>query len=525
MTADQTRRDRLAACDAALWRASNTDDLARAAHDLLALWRPDRVWKALGRLPRAVADRRDMLALAWKAALTARDPDQVRTVLDRAAARAGLDAAFFREAARLAGRMQAHGAAEQAYYLYLTRAEATPQDREALVDLAYMARDNDRVRARARAVLEEAPDHARVRWMAASAAARTGREGEAMTLAAPILARPPRDRVAVRLFFDMIPHLPPADLAAARQALQAAEPVWGADARGYGRMALGRACLRLDDSAAALRHFLAGQAALGSGTHDRRAEETRLAATLAALGPLARADAAPAWPGAARPVFIMGLPRSGTTLLERMLACLPGVTALGERLHMGHLAPLIQAGAVDRLTARRRYWPRSLPQGCTLFTDKMPHNFRQLHLIRHLFPEAVLVMMRRGHKAVAASMIRHVFPDGHGYLAAPGDLGHQIGLFERFADHVPKDVIMLDYESLVTDPRKTLQPLLDALGHDWSGRLLDFHHLAAEAGDTFSAHQVRQPLNRGSLVPRWLDDAGADGFLAALERGRADVRL
>jgi tetratricopeptide (TPR) repeat protein len=212
------------------------------------------------------------------------------------------------------------------------------------------------------------------------------------------------------------------------------------------------------------------------------------------------------------PLFICGMFRSGSTLLEQMLAAHPEVTAGGEldfmpRLVTGALAPfpssMVNADqardeqiARDYLDHLDRLFPESRHRAYV--TDKRPDNFLLIGLIKRLFPNAkVLHTTRHPLDNGLSIFMQHLDPRVASYSHELGDIGHHYGQYRRLMAHWKSvfgpDILDVEYEALVREPRQELERVLAFLGLQWNDRCLKFHQLANTV-KTASYWQVRQPL-------------------------------
>ena len=216
-----------------------------------------------------------------------------------------------------------------------------------------------------------------------------------------------------------------------------------------------------------------------------------------------------------RPIFIIGLPRTGTTLLERMLGMHSQVTALGEltewplavtRAAAGEdkSQTIRRAGAIDfgalardYLSAVAAYAP---PRPVT--TDKLPNNFLYVGLIYLGLPGARVIHLRRRPMDSAYAIYKTLFRMGYPYSYDLTDLGRYYVAYHRLMAHwraaAPGYVADLDYEDLVTAPEATARALMARLDLDWEPACLDFHRHASPVA-TASAAQVREPVHAGSV--------------------------
>lgn len=221
-----------------------------------------------------------------------------------------------------------------------------------------------------------------------------------------------------------------------------------------------------------------------------------------------------------RPIFIVGMPRSGTTLAEQIVASHPAVCAGGELTEIADIAewlgPLADANRpgpeilVDpaRLNVAARRYADRLSKVCPSaprVTDKMPHNFLHLGLIALLFPDARIVHCRRNPVDTCFSIFTHEFSAAHGYAADLRQLGKHycayIRLMRHWRDVLPLAIFDLSYETLVANQEATTRDLLDFLDLEWDDRCLRFHE-NKRVVSTPSYDQVRRPLYQSS-VARW----------------------
>jgi tetratricopeptide (TPR) repeat protein len=291
--------------------------------------------------------------------------------------------------------------------------------------------------------------------------------------------------------------------------------------------ALGRA---LDSSAAYDAAFDAYAAAnrdsrdsAGPGTarYDRVSEE-RFVDRLTAAFPAARAGVTPG--GRPRPIFVCGMFRSGSTLVEQLLAGHPRIRAAGEldllpQLAQGLLAPFpesLTSVAESRLNAiAQRYESslRALFPDADFVTDKRPDNFIYIGLIKMLFPDAKIVHTVRDPLDTCLSIFFVHLDQRVSYALDLADTGHRYVMYRRLMAHWKRiygaDILDVSYEGLVRDSRTTMERLLAFLGLEWDERCLAVPS-AGRAVRTASVWQVREPLHsqsvgRGSHYARQLE--------------------
>lgn len=220
------------------------------------------------------------------------------------------------------------------------------------------------------------------------------------------------------------------------------------------------------------------------------------------------------------PLFICGMFRSGSTLVEQVLAAHPQVTAGGEldwlrRLATGPLAPFPTSMATldpvrDAALADdyRAHLARLFPDGSasTYITDKRPDNFVLIGLIKRLFPAAKIVHTTRNPLDNGLSVfMQHLHLQVAGYAADLGDIGHYYGEYRRLMAHwkalYADSIFEFDYDAFVQEPKATLERLFAFLELPWDDRCLEFHRLGNTV-KTASYWQVRQPLH-ANASGRW----------------------
>jgi tetratricopeptide (TPR) repeat protein len=222
------------------------------------------------------------------------------------------------------------------------------------------------------------------------------------------------------------------------------------------------------------------------------------------------------------PVFIVGLPRAGSTLLEQILASHPAVEGTGERPDViaivrdlaarrespdGPTYPEVLAGlAPEEFRALgERYLASTRIQRRTdrpLFVDKMPNNFAHLGLIHTMLPNARIVDARRHPLACCVSNFRQLFARGQHFTYDLEDIGRYyrdyVELMAHFDEALPGRVHRVIYERLVDDTEAEVRRLLDYCGLPFDERCLRFHENDRAVG-TASSEQVRQPVYRGGI--------------------------
>jgi len=224
--------------------------------------------------------------------------------------------------------------------------------------------------------------------------------------------------------------------------------------------------------------------------------------------------------GTNQPVFIIGLPRSGTTLTEQILGAHPLACGAGELPTLGRLAASIAgserslwqaASLLDESGSKQMggEYLRALrdgrPKRLLRISDKSPLNFFQLGLAAVMFPAARVIHCRRSAPDNALSIWMENFGVDQCYATDFDDLAFFRSEYERLMAHwrqvLPLQMLELKYEDLVADVDGQVRRLIEFLGLHWDDRCLQFHH-HARAVQTPSRWQVRQPVYSRS-VGRW----------------------
>ncbi len=224
------------------------------------------------------------------------------------------------------------------------------------------------------------------------------------------------------------------------------------------------------------------------------------------------------------PIFILGMPRTGTTLVERILGSHSDVVSLGELVDFpAEMTSLAQAthariGAADADLLRaslqmdfaelgRNYLNavRPLAGGKKFFVDKLPFNFRYCGLIHQALPNAKIVHLTRDPLDTCYAIFKTLFINAYHYSYQLDELAQFYIEYRRTMDHwhavLPGVICDVSYEELVADPPQQCRRLLERCGLPWQDEVLEFHQSRA-ASTTASAAQVRQPIYRSS-VKKW----------------------
>jgi tetratricopeptide (TPR) repeat protein len=229
-----------------------------------------------------------------------------------------------------------------------------------------------------------------------------------------------------------------------------------------------------------------------------------------------------------RPVFVVGMPRAGTTLAEQILASHPVVAGAGE-LRFWHAAAaryeaslLSGAMAAAPIFSSAEEYLRQLerfPADALRVVDKMPANTMNLGLIHAALPNARIIHMKRNPIDTCLSVYFQIFSANHSYANDLQDIAHYYSQYVRIMNHwrsiLPDGAIMdVPYEALVDEPEYWIRNMLGFLGLPWHPDCLDFHRTKRTVV-TASNWQVRQKISKSS-VGRWHNYAQHVGALRPL---------
>lgn len=322
----------------------------------------------------------------------------------------------------------------------------------------------------------------------------------------------------------------------------AGNPALGSRARSFAHFALANVREKQDDMAAAFAHYRDANAlrdvifdpAEWSGFVDRvsSVHDRALIERLQAGGS-----------DSETPVFIIGMPRSGTSLVEQILASHPGVHGAGELETARRI--------VDRAAAEADP-DRPYPEGVAAFdgtriasmaaaylddirarggdaariTDKMPHNFVIAGLVAAMFPRGRIIHCRRDPMDTCWSIYRLEFAGDHNYAYDLENLGHYYAGYRRLMAHwrsvLPQPMLEVDYEAIVDDQEGTSRRLVEFCGLDWDDSCLAFHENARTVR-TNSLNQVRRPIYRSSVGGWRRCERELAPLVAALREGGVEV--
>jgi tetratricopeptide (TPR) repeat protein len=291
----------------------------------------------------------------------------------------------------------------------------------------------------------------------------------------------------------------------------------------YLNLALAKEYEKLGDYPRAFEHLARGKAAGRTGrNYSIRRDEVLVEALVRAFPePVAAGVGDPS----EEPIFVLGMPRSGTTLVERVLSSHPQVYSAGELQNFGvelkrlsgsrspyMLDPdtIARGRQVDWRRLGRNYLASTRPATAAKphFVDKLPHNFLYAGFIAQALPQARIICLRRNPMDTCLSNFRQLFAQTSPYYDYSFDLldtGRYYLLFERLMAHwrrvLPGRILEVEYEELVANQESSTRRLLEHCGLPWHDGCLHFERNPAPVA-TASAVQVRSPINRAS-IDRW----------------------
>ncbi len=238
------------------------------------------------------------------------------------------------------------------------------------------------------------------------------------------------------------------------------------------------------------------------------------------------------------PVFIVGMPRSGTTLVEQIVSSHPQVFGAGELTYIQRIEEAISTNykalgsypecmlllnESDLLRISTEYLNKlsNISRTAIRITDKMPANFLRIGLIRTLFPRARIIHCKRNALDTCTSIFLNYFVVGHEYSFDLTELGQYYLDYQRLLEHwnkiFPAEILNVQYEELVMDQEKVSREVIEYLGLEWDSKCLKFYE-NKRAVRTASYLQVRRPIYKKS-INRWKQYEEHLGALVSVLKG------
>jgi tetratricopeptide (TPR) repeat protein len=281
--------------------------------------------------------------------------------------------------------------------------------------------------------------------------------------------------------------------------------------------ALGKAQEDAGQFAAAFRHYAEGNARIRAGFAYNAAAISAFVRSFETTFTAEFFAERAAWGNpSVEPIFVVGIPRCGSTLLEQILASHEDVEGAGELSDISiiarELSPFSQRmaelGQSDIESLAQRYLRQTRARrtaGKPRFVDKQLGNFLSLPLIHLMFPRAVIIDCRRDAMAVGFACYKQLFNPGVNFAYDLGEIGHYIrdytSLMAQMDRALPRRVYRLHYEQLVANPDREVRGLLEHCGLPFDDRCLR-HHENARVAQTISSEQVRRPVHAEG-VDQW----------------------
>jgi tetratricopeptide (TPR) repeat protein len=449
---------------------------------------------------------------------------------------------------RLASAYADHGRMDDAHRTYRRASRLAPEQFSHWEGLASAALATQRLQSGLDAtaqLLQRFPTRAASHLFAGHMQKALGHSEQARAAYEAALTVDPACSEAIYSRVDLEPPLPTDPLAVSSQQLLERSGIGDVDAANL-NFALGRIYEAAQQYARAFGHYERANAAVlrlmrAKGiTYSPPACEEWLATTIARYPSSVLRRTLDPLPIDLELIFIFGMPRSGTSLIEQILASHPQVTGLGELPIAGECESLYmrqrnQAGLRGPIDAhdsrerelleevRERYldmlFEREIPTACVI--DKQPANFSRLGFLRLLFPEAIFIHTRRDPIATCWSLFTANFALHNPYYNSLEHLAHYYRCYQRLMRHwesvVGPQIEEIHYEALVSDPRVTIERLLQVARLPWDERCVRFHENGRPVL-TASHRQVRQPIYTTSLE-RWRPFAAHLGELSELAGG------
>jgi len=474
---------------------------------------------------RSLAGRHPDSGFAWKvlgAALQIQGKDSLAALQKAAELLPGDAVAHY----NLGNILHERGRLNEAEASYRRALKIEPDGADTHTNLGKTLQDMGRIgeaEASYRRALQIKPDHAEAHNNLGETLMESGRLDEAeASLRRALQIRP--DYVKVRLSLASVRKVKADDenlaalIAADEAAHNSATPLPGEDAVCL-HFALGKCHDDIGEYEKAFPHFLEGNR-LKRATFDYDPDETaRRIDSIMRNFDMATMDRLRGGDPSHLPVFILGMPRSGTTLVEQIISSYPGVHGAGELPDLKAIMRRNVAGVafpdslrlLDR--AQLAAWGADYVAGlqrrapdARRITDKMPANFLAVGLIHLMLPNAKIIHVNRDPVDTCLSCFTQLFKEGQEFSYDLAELGRYYVDYARLMEHwrrvLPEGAFLdVRYEDIVADQEAQARRLIEYCGLEWNDACLDFHQ-NKRAVRTASMTQVRQPIYESS-VERW----------------------
>lgn len=418
---------------------------------------------------------------------------------------------------RLGHIFLSRGRAKEAVNALRAAAAAAPDNPARRLDLVRaltVEKQDAEAEAEVRAILEIAPANSEAWWLLGRILSETGRFDLARAALERADALDPGQGVVC---YDLVRsyRLSEADRPLVRRMLARARAPADTDQRIRLHLALGKAFDDLGDHGAAMAQFgLANRAKQEMVSFDRAGFVRRIDALIAQFSPDYLAALRAGGDPSPLPIMVLGMPRSGTTLVEQILSSHPAIEGAGELQFWagrGALFNQVPPGAPVRDFQRQAARDAletlgGLAPEASRVVDKAPFNFLWAGLINLVFPNAIIVHCRRSALDTCLSISSTYFAARPDFPTFGADLAAYYRQYLRLMAHwravLPADrFVEVDYEALVTDPEPQVKRLIAACGLAWDPACLH-PELNTRVVRTPSKWQARQPIAAGS-VGRW----------------------
>ena len=442
-----------------------------------------------------------------------RDQGQFDQAVDAYEKATSLRANYAEAHNNLGNALQDLGKLDQAIHAYREALTHKPDYAQAHFNMGNALRDQDKLDQAAEAYKEATevqPNYAEAHNNLANLLQRQGKLDDAIARYKQALTFKPDYAEALRHLSLMVTHDHKDAQINTVETLLERSDLWEAD-RCHLHYAYAKMKADLGEFKGAYENYVAGGALRKTQLRYQFHQDQELFRAVKRTAPLLQEQTLPPQvePASPIPIFILGMPRSGTTLVEQIISSHSFVNGAGELTFASRFGARIAQGIdplnVESLSEFRTQYlskARELAQGSQFQTDKMPQNFRWIALICAALPEAKIIHVTRNAQATCWSNFTHYFSSqGLGYSYTLADTVQYYHLYSdlmSFWDEMYQDRIYhLNYERLTDEPEGGIRALIKHLGMDWEDACLTPHN-NTRAVNTASHQQVRQKIYKGS---------------------------